>query len=139
MDDSPTPIAGTSSSVHNQHALANCKTIPVNMIPNLLDDDVALLNETVKNPLTQANASSQRMKQRHVEVYTDGKVSHVNGNAVLANGNAGLTNGGAASAEVENVLANGTAIDGNIRIVNGQSTSERNSGYKSKKAESPHR
>ena len=148
IDDGPTPTNGTSISVPNQHALPNRKTASVNIIPNLLDDDVASLDGAanhIKNPLSQANGPSQRIKKQHVKVYTDGKISHVvdavptNGNTGLSDGNRTYTSGSAVPAEGENVPANGTAINGNTRMVNGQPASENIPGASSEDMESSHR
>jgi hypothetical protein len=134
MDNGPSPINGTFTSIHNQHGLANCEEKHFDRIPNLLDDDLVSASDTtyhLDNLLAQPDDPSRRVKERHVEVYTDDKISHVNGNAVLANGNTGLTNGNrvntdgsVAPQKGETLLAKGAAINGNTRMVNGIATAQ---------------
>jgi hypothetical protein len=128
MDDGPSPGNVTFTSLHNQHGLANCEGNCLDRIPNLLDDDVVPASETTNhldNLLTQPNDPSRRAKERHVEVYTNDKISHVKGNAVLADGNTGLignhtnTDGSVAPKKGETPLAKDAAINGNTSMVNG--------------------
>ena len=118
------------------------------MIPNRFDENVTIISGTanhLNNPLTKPNGPSQRTKERHVKVCTNSKVSHVNRNTVLANDNASLAdgystyiNGSVIRAEGENALANGTAINGNARMDNGQPAPESVPGSSSENAESSH-
>lgn len=130
MDDIPNTTIVNSTSIHNQHALANHKAIPVSMTPNLMDDDTAPTNLAAKHPsntITQTNGAAKQVKEQHL--FTDGKVSHVNGRAVLANSNAGINNtnriytsGSAASATGESALDSGVSTNGNTHMINEQPT-----------------
>jgi hypothetical protein len=91
----------------------------------------------VNSPLTQASVPSQHIKERCVEVHTDGKASHVN--ASLTDGDRTYTDGSAAPAEGGDLLSNGTPINRNTCMINGQPKSESIPGYSSEKAESSHR